>query len=205
MNNIIELNEYKSSIQIPFFRMGFTTGLIFGFVFSAILTSIWKCPGLSGSEFAFLTALVSGVLFGVLLPPLMKLRLQNMAELSYQSIGSYSTNESFYAETYSHRLPCSYKRSNLIAVGGCCLYLKKGSLCFAPHSMNLKEDLKPVEITLNNESTFKLEHQFPNLLVKATFGNLPSLLVVCTGEREWRFLIPNPDTTIEKIKAVALA
>jgi hypothetical protein len=104
-------------------------------------------------------------------------------------------------DDYSHRLPCSWMKSDKFSVGGV-LYLSRERFMFAPHNKNLPQHREAFEIAPLNDVTFSMV-QLSNFMARLLLKKLPPYLEITWSSGKARFVIPDPEHTLMRIKGIA--
>jgi hypothetical protein len=152
--------------------------------------------------------LVSGLLFGVLFALVFGFMFPARARqrLSAATDAIYFDDPKFVVLPpadlgLTHRLPCSWMKSENFAVGGV-LYLGSGGFLFIPHRKNLPTHRQPFEIKSLSDITFSLVTPRLNSLMKLLVKRVPPRLQIESRDTSARFLVPEAEKTLGKIAEI---
>ena len=194
MENLVDRRIYDIDDTGYWRRLPLAVGLGFGIPMAVVFALAVPGGGL-GARFAI--GLISGgfcgILFAVMFPWLLR------RNIAYVTNALFNGNPNFVVEPpgeLRYRLPCSWMKSAVFAVGGI-LYLGRDGLLFVPHSKNLKRDLAPFEMGPLHHLNLSLVAQPPmSLLWRILIPHAPKLLEIRANGHSKRFLIPQPDSVI---------
>ena len=176
------------------FPLGFK--LAFRLVLQQPVTLPWRVGLLSGLLFGVLFALI----FGFMFPARARRRFSAATDAIYFDDPKFVVLPPADLGL-THRLPCSWMKSENFAVGGV-LYLGSGGFLFIPHRKNLPIHRQPLEIKSLSDITFSLVTPRPNSLMKLLVKSAPPRLQIESHDTSARFLVPEAKKTLEKIAVI---
>ena len=216
MENLVSRRAYDASLDFPIrlpLIIGVVSALLFGLGFGLFFTAAFEWIGslflpspllIFNVRMVLFVAILSGIPFGLSLALIIPARLRKTMALFIDAV--YADNPEFVevpgvVEEFSHRLPCSWMKSDKFAVGGV-LYFGNDSFMFVPHKKNLAQHREPFAIAPLNSVTFSLV-QPKNFQAGLLFKKLPRHLEMAWSCGKARFLVPDPENTLMRIKGIA--
>ena len=98
-----------------------------------------------------------------------------------------------------YRLPCSWKRSEYVAVGGV-LYLGPQALLFVPHKMNLPRDRSSFEMGPRKSLKFSLTNPQSTGFRRLLVFRSPTQLQIIWSDGSAQFLVPASSRVLDLIE-----
>jgi hypothetical protein len=161
----------QEPVSLPLLKIGLTSGISFGILF--------------------------GLVFALMFPARMRKQLSTATDAIYFDDPKFVVLPSDKLGL-THRLPCSWMKSDNFAVGGV-LYLGPRGFLFMPHNKNLPTHREPFEIQPIEEIRFSLVKPRLNILTRLLVERIPLHLQIESRDRSARFLVPDAENTLNKI------
>lgn len=216
MENLVSRRAYDANstppIRVPLL-IGVFGGVLFGLFFGLFLTLAFEWVGslvlpsplrIFNARMVILVGIASGLPFGLclalLIPAMSRKTIASFINAVYaDDLEIVELPAS--AEEFSHRLPCSWMKTDRFSVGGV-LYLSSERFMFVPHKKNLPCHREAFEIAPLNDVTFSTV-QPSHLLASLLFRKMPPHLEITWSGGKTRFIIPDPENTLMRIKGIA--
>jgi|GEM_PF-1248780 len=180
-------------------------GLMFGFVFLFIMNALVEPIRLpfnlsNALALSVLSGIPFGITFGITFPLVARQIYSSAVDKIYngdlKTIGEIPTQD-----IYTHRLPCSWLKSNTFSIGGV-LYIGEESLVFVPNTQNLPQHRKPFDILPLGSLEMSVTEMKLGWLKKMIMKRPPRLLEISWSTDNARFVVPDAEQTLMRIKQV---